>query len=184
MNIIKQISFIALAGLLFVSCKDTSKDGNIETPAEGTVTDTTQVKETAANLETTSFKIDGMTCAVGCAAMIEKKLSDLDGVENAKVDFEGKTATISFDAAKQTPETIVKTVEGIANGVYKVSDVKSSGDKAYYHVDQEKEKAKKAEKAAKKDKKSDKASCHSDAKKGGCCSSKKSSGTKTSGGTM
>lgn len=171
MNIIKQISFIALAGLLFVSCKDTSKDGNIETPSEGVVTDSSQIKETAANLETTSFKIEGMTCAVGCAATIEQKLSHLEGVKEAKVDFEGKTATVSFDAAKQTPETIVKVVEGIADGIYKVSDVKSSGDKAYYKVDQEKEKAKAEKKQSKKAKKADKASCHSDAKKGGCCSS-------------
>lgn len=176
MNIVKRISFIALTAALIVSCKDTSKDGNIETPAEGTATDTTQVKETAANLETTSFKIEGMTCAIGCAATIEKKLAGLDGVEDAKVDFEAKTATVSFDAAKQTPETIVKTVEGIADGAYKVSDVKSSGDKAYYKVDQEKEKAKKAEKKTKKAKKAEKAACSSDAKEGkGCCAKSKKS---------
>lgn len=176
MNIIKKISFIALTTALIVSCKDTSKDGNIETPDQGTVTDSTQVKETAANLETTSFKIEGMTCAISCAATIEKKLAGLEGVEEAKVDFDTKMATISFDPSKQTPETIVTTVEGIANGAYKVADVKSSGDKAYYKVDQEKEKEKKAEKKSKKNKKGD--SCCSsgakkDGKKGGCCSADK-----------
>jgi len=153
MNLIKKLSFFALAAVLMTSCKDTSKDGNLETPAEGAVTDSTQVKETAANLETTSFKIDGMTCPMGCAAVIEKKLADLDGVEQAKVDFDQKTATISFDAAKQTPEKLVETVERIADGAYKVSDVKNSGDKAYYSADQEKEKASK-EKTAKANKKS------------------------------
>ena len=167
MNLIKKLSFFALAAVLMASCKDTSKDGNLETPAEGTVTDSTQVKETAANLETTSFKIDGMTCPMGCAAVIEKKLADLDGVEQAKVDFDQKTATISFDAAKQTPEKLVETVEHIADGAYKVSDVKNSGDKAYYSVDQEKEKAAK-EKTAKADKKSKDA-------KPSCCAA----GTKT-----
>src|SRR5690349_3221859 len=132
MNFVKKLSFIALATLLFASCKDTSKDGTIETPAEGTVVDSTKTKETAANLETTSFKIDGMTCAVGCAAHIQNKLAGLDGVQDAKVDFEKKTATISFDAAKQTPEKLVETVEHIADGAYKVSDVKNSGDKAYF----------------------------------------------------
>lgn len=187
MNLVKKLSFFALAALLFASCKDTSKDGNIETPAEGTVTDTTQVKETAANLETTTFKIDGMTCPQGCAKVIESKLAGMEGVQEAKVDFDAKTATISFDAAKQTPEKFVETVEHIADGAYKVSDVHNSGDKAYFSLDQEKEK-----KAEKKEKKSDKkskdaSSCSSDAKpacgtekKGGCCSA----GKKTEKGTM
>jgi mercuric ion binding protein len=182
MNFIKKLSFIAVAALLLASCKDTSKDGNLETPAEGTVTDTTQVKETAANLETASFKIDGMTCPMGCAATIEKKLAGLEGVESAKVDFEKKTATVSFDAAKQTPEKLVETVEHIADGAYKVSDVKSSGDKAFFSVQQEKEKKKeKKAKAAKKTKDAKPACCSADAKaeKKGCCAddAKKDKGT-------
>ena len=178
MNLVKKLSFIALAAVLMASCKDTSKDGNLETPAEGAVSDTTQIKETAANLETTSFKIDGMTCPMGCAATIEQKLANMEGVDKAKVDFDTKTATISFDAAKQTPEKFVETVEHIADGAYKVSDVKNSGDKAYYSADQEKEKkAEKKEKKASKKSKDAKASCCSaDAKtekKAGCCSADK-----------
>jgi periplasmic mercuric ion binding protein len=164
MSIVKQISLFALAAVLFTSCKDTSKDGNIETGTDSTVTDSTQVKETAANLEKTSFKIDGMTCAIGCAKTIQNKLAGLEGVEDAKVDFETKEATVSFDPAKQTPEKLVETVEDIADGAYKVSDVKSSGDKAFYHVDQEKEKEKK------KNKKDSSTTKKEDSKKGGCCS--------------
>lgn len=187
MKLVKTLSFFALAAVLFTSCKDTSKDGNIETPAEGTVTDTTQAKETAANLETTTFKIDGMTCPEGCAKVIENKLAGMEGVQDAKVDFDAKTATISFDGAKQTPEKFVETVEHIADGAYKVSDVKNSVDKAYFSLDQEKEK--KADKKAKKaDKKSKDASCSTDSKascgagekKGGCCSA----GKKAEKGTM
>ena len=185
MNLVKKISFIALAAVLFVSCKDTSKDGNIETPADSTATDTTQVKETAANLETTSFKIDGMTCPTGCAATIEQKLAKMDGVESAKVDFENKTATISFDASKQTPEKFVEKVEAIADGAYKVSDVKNSGDKAFYSPDQEKPaKTKKTRKTAKTttattEKDAKPAGCGTE-KKGGCCSA---GGAKTSCGS-
>ena len=126
MKIIKYISFLALAAVLFTGCKDTSKDGNIETetPADTTITDTTMVKETAS-LEKTSFKIDGMSCAVGCAKAIESKLAGLEGVEDAKVDFDTKEATVSFDPAKQSPEKLVQTVEKIADGAYKVSEVKS-----------------------------------------------------------
>lgn len=171
MSIIKNISLFALAAVLFTGCKDSSKDGNIETDTDTMVTDSTQVKQTAENLEKTSFKIDGMTCAMGCAKMIESKLAGLDGVEEAKVDFESNEATIIFDPAKQTPEKIVGTVEHIANGAYKVVDVKSSGDKAYYDQEQEKEK-KKSKKADKKDD-TKKSGCSSSGKKSGCCSADK-----------
>ena len=195
MNFAKKLSLIAVAALLFASCKDNAaKDGNVTpegTPADTTATDTTKVKETAANLETTSFKIDGMTCPMGCAATIEKKLAGMEGVQKAKVDFDSKTATISFDAAKQTPETLVETVEKIADGAYKVSDVKSSGDKAFYSVTQEKEKNKKEAKADKKAAKKDaKASCCASeakgAKKSSCCAAddKKTSSTTTKGGSL
>lgn len=174
MRIIKNVSLFALAAILFTSCNDTSKDGNIDTETDGVVTDSTQVKQTAENLEKTSFKIDGMTCAMGCAKMIEGKLAKLEGVEEAKVDFETKEATITFDPAKQTPEKIAGTVEGIADGAYKVVDVKSSGDKAYYDQEQEKEK-KKSKKASKKDEGKKAGCCSADKaeKKGGCCSSDK-----------
>ena len=173
MNSIKKIAFFALTAALLVSCND--KKENMETPegsADTTMTDATA----AANVETTSFKIDGMVCPDGCAAMIERKLAALEGVEDANVDFDNKTATISYDAEKQTPETLVSTVENIpnTNGAYKVSDVHSSADKAYYGVDQEKEKTKKA------DKKNDK-SCSSGEKKEGssCCGGAKKCSSET-----
>lgn len=196
MNFAKKLSLIAVAALLFASCKDTSKDGNLETPAEGVVTDSTQNKETAANLETATFKIDGMTCPMGCAATIEQKLSKMDGVENAKVDFDSKTATISFDPAKQTAESFVQTVEKIADGAYKVSDVKSSGDKAYFNAaghdkDKDKKKKKKAAKetrTAKADGKDAKAGCTAEGKKGVCCAAgadaKKASCHENKGGSL
>jgi len=190
MNFAKKLSLIAVAALLFASCKDTSKDGNLETPAKDVVTDSAQNKHTAANLETASFKIDGMTCPMGCAATIEQKLSKMDGVEKAKVDFDSKTATISFDPAKQTAESFVQTVEKIADGAYKVSNVKSSGDKAFFDAaghDKDKKKKKKETKTttAKTDAKAPSAP---DAKKGGCCSkgadAKKASCHEAKGGSL
>lgn len=195
MKIVKSLSLLALSALLLTACKDKSKDGNVDTDAtttDTTAVDTTMAKETAANLETATFKIDGMTCPMGCAATIEKKLAKMDGVGEAKVDYEKKTATVSYDPAKQTPEKFVETVEGLADGAYKVSDVKNSGDKAYYNGG-DKDKDKKKKKAEKKAKKAaakadeKKASCHSGEKKGGCCASdaKKSCGShEEKGGSM
>ena len=36
--------------------------------------------------------IEGMVCAMGCAAVIEKKLNKTAGITNAKVDFNSKKA--------------------------------------------------------------------------------------------
>lgn len=169
MNFSKSLLVLALSGVMFVSCKNEPKATETGEPTE-TATDSTAGKTTAANLETASFQIDGMSCAVGCAKTIEKKLASLEGVQEAKVDFDKKTATVAYDATKQTPETLIETVEAVAGGeTYKVSNLKSSANKAMFYKEKEKNKKKKDDK---------KASCHDDkskdAKSGGCCAGKKS----------
>lgn len=167
MNFTKKLTLIAAAAIVFASCNNTAKTETAEGNAQ------TTGKEVAANLETTTFKIDGMTCPQGCAKTIESKLAGMEGVSKATVDFESKTATVSFDPTKQTAEKFVEKVEKIADGAYKVSDVKSSGDKAYFDAsafnkDKDKDKKKNAKKAETKTAK--KESCAKDGKKSGCCS--------------
>lgn len=163
MNFAKNISIIACAALVFASCKDNAK---AEATADANKTESAAI---AANQETTTFKIEGMTCPEGCAKTIESKLSGMEGVSKATVDFESKTATVSFDPAKQTPENFVEKVEKIADGAYKVSDVKSSGDKAYYDASFDKGKKKKAAKKA-DTKTTDKKEVATGEKKAACCS--------------
>ena len=75
-----------------------------------------------ANLEKTSFSIEGMTCAIGCAKTIQEELSGLDGVQDAIVDFDKKRATIRFDKTIQTLENLIKVVEKTGDGkTYTVS---------------------------------------------------------------
>ena len=146
MNFSKSLLTLALTSLLFISCKEASKD--LSTP-----TTTTPKKETVAAVkpETATFNIEGMTCAVGCAKTIEEELSGLDGVQKASVDFDKKTAIVEFDATLQTPEKIVEAVEAVADGkTYKVSNLKSSGNKAMvFKQDQEKQKEKEKKEAKK-----------------------------------
>ncbi len=79
----------------------------------------------AANLQNASFTIDGMTCEIGCAKTIEEELNGLEGVKEAKVDFEKKSATISFDKTILTPAIITKVVQATGDGkTYKVSNMK------------------------------------------------------------
>ena len=120
MNNLKKIVLLAIFTVAFVSCKKETTEVNEATPVEN-VKDTVAI----ADLKTTSFTIEGMTCEVGCANTIESKLSGLDGVKEAKVDFENKLATVSFDATKQSPESLTEVVEAVAGGdIYKVSNVK------------------------------------------------------------
>lgn len=121
MKISKGIIGLALASVLFVGCK------NSESKPTEVKEEVTAKKEIAAATkpETASFHIEGMTCAMGCAKTIEKKLADMDGVQSATVDFDAKTATVNFDLDKLKSEDLVKTTEACADGkTYKVSDVK------------------------------------------------------------
>lgn len=121
MKFSKSIIGLAFATAFFVSCK------NNEKTLVNSVTKTNSKKEIAASVkpETASFTIDGMTCPEGCAKTIEKNLSEMDGVQNAKVDFDKKLATVNFDLDKLKSEDIVKAVEATGDGQsYKVSNVK------------------------------------------------------------
>ena len=124
MNFIKSIATVLLASLLFVGCKEKSTEAvsNPETEVE-----TPKVKKeiAATNLQTASFNIKGMTCAIGCAKTIEEELNGLDGVQTAKVDFDKELATVSFDKTVLNPEKLTKVVEATADGKsYTVSNMK------------------------------------------------------------
>ena len=78
-------------------------------------------------IETIEVSIEGMTCEIGCAKLIESKVHKLEGVTFSKVSFEEKTGYFSFDSNKISEEEIVKNINGIAGGdLYKVTSTKTS----------------------------------------------------------
>jgi mercuric ion binding protein len=120
MNFPKSFLAIAVTSILFLSCK--KPEVKIATESE------VAKKEIVAMVkpETASFNIEGMTCAIGCAKTIQEKLAGMDGVQKATVDFDKKTATVEFDATKQTPAKLLEAVESTGDGkTYKVSNMKS-----------------------------------------------------------
>ena len=167
-NIKITLGILIVTTSIFVCCKKETTD---------TKTKTASVSPTIAKVETASFNIEGMTCAMGCAKTIENKLVNLDGVQKASVDFDKKTATIKYDATVQTPEKLVETVEAVADGkTYKVSNVKSSANKAMLYQEipvQEKPKKVKKSKKASLEASSEMATPATTEKKAGCCSAKK-----------
>lgn len=173
MNFTKSFLVVTLAGFMLVSCKETSA----EAPANQAA-NTTKTTAAVGKVETASFNIEGMSCAVMCASKIEKELANAEGVQKAKVDFEKKTATVEYDANKTTPEKLVSIVEAVNGGdSYKVTNVKSSADHAMlFSKEKEKEKKRKSRKERKAEAEAQKSCTTEEAKSGkpACCSSKKS----------
>ena len=176
MKIIKGISLAFLATAMLVSCKQNSNKQEETTTT--TVTDTTNVAEdnTANNgisgvMQKATFQVEGMSCAIGCAKVIEGKLAKMPGVKEAKVDYETKTAIVDFDNAKQNTEAIKKMVEEIANGAYKVENIQVAKELAMVFLEDKTDQKKCC--SSHKDGKSCGDKKGSDKKKDGCCSKDK-----------
>ncbi|WP_347053602.1 heavy-metal-associated domain-containing protein [Flavobacterium olei] len=121
MNLTK---LIALSGLVLLSCKKEESERPTVTTFEKNVSKKDRQID-VENIQTASFKIEGMTCAIGCAKTIEKELSNLDGVEKAIVDFEKKSAIVVYDRTVQNTEILTVTVKKVGDGkTYKVSEIK------------------------------------------------------------
>ena len=124
MKFTKSILTLLVTSLLFVGCKDKTTETDSISSTENSVP---KVKKeiAAANLQTASFSIKGMTCEIGCAKTIQEELNGLEGVQTAAVNFEKESATVSFDKTVLTPEELTKVVEATADGkTYKVSNMK------------------------------------------------------------
>ena len=75
-----------------------------------------------ADLERLDLPIQGMSCA-SCVAKIEKGLSQLDGVADAKVNFATEKAAITFDSNQVQMQDFIRTVRelGYEAGLEKVT---------------------------------------------------------------
>lgn len=115
----KNILSLLLVATLTFSCKN-------EVKPEVKTVKVNSVKELDPNATyaKAEFTIDGMTCAIGCAATIEKKIAKMEGVKSSVVDFDRRLAMVEYDEAKVTPSLLTETVTKIAD-VYKVSDMKT-----------------------------------------------------------
>jgi len=61
----------------------------------------------AGTLQTVTLDVQNMTCAV-CPITVKKAIERVPGVTDAKVDFDKKTASISFDPDKASTDTLTK----------------------------------------------------------------------------
>lgn len=177
MKTLKLVLGIALFSVVVWSCKNEAEP-TIKT-IEVAETKTVKEIDADATLAKAEFKIEGMTCAIGCAKTIEKKLSKMEGVKSVSVDFDKKMAMVEYDEAKVTTSSLEETVTK-ASAQYIVSDMKTvesfSSDFAKgedkMKCDHKGEACKKGMKGCKMGNKDEKmAACKKDCKKA-CCAEK------------
>ncbi|MDH7913522.1 heavy metal-associated domain-containing protein [Winogradskyella sp. SYSU M77433] len=120
---IKNIFLVAIITVALTSCKNQSEPEVKTVGIEVSEKDVAQNLDPNATYAKVEFNIEGMTCAMGCAKTIEKKVAKMEGVKSAKVDFDKKLAMVEYDEAKVTPKSIEATVAKVGE-VYKVKDMK------------------------------------------------------------
>ncbi len=117
MNSFKKVFYFITVLALIVAC-NSKQEEKIEASTEKT-------EVMAQNLKNVEVQIEGMTCEIGCARLIQSKLSKTDGVTFVRVSFEDKLGNITFDENKISNEKIKEEIQKIAGGdTYKVIDMK------------------------------------------------------------
>ena len=120
----KQFKIILASAFLFVfilSCKNEPKT---EIKTVETSVETPKNLDPNATYSKAEFNIKGMTCEIGCAKTIQKKLSNMEGVKSATVDFKNEMAMVEYDVAKANPMSISKTVTSVSDN-YSVENMKA-----------------------------------------------------------
>lgn len=122
MKTLKTFLVLAILSLIVISCKNNTEPETKTVEVESTETK----KEIAADatIAKAEFNIEGMTCALGCAKTIEKKLSKMEGVKSAKVDFDKKLAMVEYDEATVTTSSLEETVSKVGDA-YTVNNMKT-----------------------------------------------------------
>ncbi|SHG87808.1 heavy-metal-associated domain-containing protein [Winogradskyella jejuensis] len=122
MKIFKNIITVVALALVVIACKNNSEP-EVKT-VEIAKKETKQALDPNATYAKVEFNIEGMTCAVGCAKTIEKKMAKMEGVKMAKVDFDKKLAMVEYDEAKVSPNSLKEAV-GKVSDIYEVKDIKN-----------------------------------------------------------
>ncbi len=116
--------FLALtvASLSFFAACNNPSENNKE---EANTTEKSVIDE--SKVLAVDYKIDGMTCKMGCAKTIEKTVAGLNGVVASTVDFDAEKGHFEFDASIISEKEIITAIESVADQ-YKVEEWKEEKD--------------------------------------------------------
>ena len=117
--------------VLILNCKQNKEAEiiSVETANSQIHNETPQTE--GLNYVTATFTIKGMSCEMGCARAIENKLSKLDGMSKANVNFQDEVETVKFDGDKINETLLVSTVTSVSQTLsFSVEDFKMIVDNA------------------------------------------------------
>ncbi len=117
-------SLVLLVAFTF-GCKNEAK-AEVKT-IEIETAESTKKLDPNATYAKAEFTIDGMTCQIGCAETIQKKLGKMEGVKSAVVDFDKRLAMVEYNDSKVTTASLEATVTKVAD-IYNVSNMKTVED--------------------------------------------------------
>ena len=111
MKRVYSIAAVAAVGLIGI-CPFCRPEATASVPAGAVAGPGGRTDESLEKAELTrvTLQIEGMTCG-GCAIAARKVLRDLDGVQEAKVEYDKKTAVVSYDSAKLTPVQMIEALK-------------------------------------------------------------------------
>jgi len=105
-------------GLLFTISCGSSHDHHAEDNTEEVVVNENVVADAESN-----FKVEGMVCAMGCAAVIQEELGKVNGVAFAEVNFEKELATIKYDSKLVSEADLIAAIENVGDDLYTATKV-------------------------------------------------------------
>ena len=116
--------FIILSIVLLGGCQNKLTPKVIEVPISQ---ESPKKIEALGEKAYAKLSIEGMTCAIGCAVTIEKKLQRTYGIVSAKVDFETNTGWVTYDATMLNLDKISSVVKstGASYSVSKIISLES-----------------------------------------------------------
>ena len=124
MKTLKTLFLLTTLALFSVSCKDNAQPEVKTVDMEQSTKASEKQLDPNATYAKAEFGIEGMTCQMGCAKTIEKKIAKMDGVKSAVVDFDTRMAMVEYDNAKVTPTSLEEAV-GAAGSAYSIKDMKT-----------------------------------------------------------
>lgn len=142
---------VTIAGLLLSGCDQAPEAVVADIPA-GVVRTVQEVAiQTGTPITFADLSIEGMSCEMMCGSSIKKALARLPGVSTTEITFiEGEEldhAIVTYDESKVTDAELVKAVQALYDGQYKVlavnvtKQVKAPGAAAAKAAEAKEEKA-------------------------------------------
>ncbi len=114
MKVFKNIILLFFIFTISISCKNENKT---------TKNIIVQKEHKTPEYKKMEFHIKGMTCEIGCARLIESKLSKTKGIKFSKVVFKDSLGMVEYDKNTLNKNDVFNIVEKIADGtLYKVID--------------------------------------------------------------